>query len=82
METQQVGNRIRLPWENPNAPVTAPSRRPGLGSRQVSLAQSVNARRIRFLNFLPLAVKNRYVRRTPPPLSPRPGEVYESPREG
>ncbi|KAK7757135.1 Aquaporin-1 [Diatrype stigma] len=59
METQQVGNRIRLPWEKPNAPATP--RRPGVGSRQVSMAQSLRAQRIRFLNFLPLAAKNRYV---------------------
>ncbi|RYO78576.1 hypothetical protein DL766_008610 [Monosporascus sp. MC13-8B] len=57
METQQVGTSIRFPWEKPNAPRTA--RRPGMGSRQTSLARTLHAGRARFLNFLPLPVKNR-----------------------
>ncbi|RYP09433.1 hypothetical protein DL765_008429 [Monosporascus sp. GIB2] len=52
METQQVGTSIRLPWEKPNAPRTA--RRPGMGSRQTSLARTLHAGRARFLNSPPL----------------------------
>ena len=61
METQNVGNRIRLPWQKPNPPRTVTAKRPGIGSRQVSMAQSIRAQRTRFLNFLPLPIKNRYV---------------------
>ncbi|KAI1493748.1 aquaporin-like protein [Biscogniauxia mediterranea] len=66
METAQIGSHVRLPWEKPNPPTnvrrpTFTSRRPSMGTRKPSLAQSLEQRRIQFLSFLPLNIKNHVI---------------------
>lgn len=64
MESAQIAPGVRRPWEKPAPPkVRRPSylRRPSMGNRMPSIAQSVEEHRVRFLNFLPLAVKNHII---------------------
>ncbi|KAI0007218.1 aquaporin-like protein [Xylariaceae sp. FL0662B] len=64
MESAQLSSSVRRPWEKPNPPkVRRPSylRRPTMGNRMPSIAQSVEEHRIWLLDFLPLAVKNHVV---------------------
>lgn len=64
MEQAQFGTSVRRPWERPNPPKTRrPSylRRPSMGGRMPSIAQSIEESRVKLLDFLPLAVKNHVV---------------------
>ncbi|CAJ2513855.1 Uu.00g019740.m01.CDS01 [Anthostomella pinea] len=63
MEQAQLEPSVRLPWEKPNPPKRRPtfSKRPSMGTRMPSVAMSIEQRRVRLLNFLPLNVKNHIV---------------------
>ncbi|KAI0022424.1 aquaporin-like protein [Xylariomycetidae sp. FL0641] len=70
MESAQLGNSVRMPWERPNPPLIRQQTnyaqqgnyvRPSMGPRKTSMAQSIKQKRIEFLNFLPLTFKNHVV---------------------